>query len=127
MTRFLLALAMAFSLAMGFAQPSAAQLRVVVDGSGNFKPTPLAIPDFQVNGTNTELARQIADVVRDDLESTGLFEMQNPASFIQKDLSIDVQPRFADWKIIKTDGLVVGSFEELPDGKIAVSFRLWDV
>ena len=128
MTRLLLALVMAFTAAIGLAPNASAELKVLVEGSGNFKPTPLAIPDFEVRGgTNADLARQIADVVRNDLESTGLFEMQNPASFIQKDLSIDVQPRFAEWKIIKTDGLVVGAFEELPDGKIAVSFRLWDV
>ena len=124
MKRILMALATAFLFATSFALPSAAQLQVRVT-DGNFTPTPLAIPDFQISGTNAELAKQISDVVRADLTSTGLFEMQNPASFIQKDLSLDVQPRFADWKIINTDALVVGQYEELPDGKIAVSFRLW--
>ena len=113
-------------LALGLAAPASAQLQVRVD-EGNFKPTPIAIPDFQVTGTNTQLARQIADVVRADLASTGLFDLQNPASFIQRDLSINAEPRFADWKIIRTEGLVVGTFEELPDGKVAVSFRLWDI
>ncbi|MEZ6013417.1 MAG: Tol-Pal system protein TolB, partial [Hyphomonas sp.] len=87
MTRLLLTLVMTFFVSLGFASSAHAELKVLVEGGGNFKPTPLAIPDFQVRGTNTELARQIADVVRSDLESTGLFEMQNPASFIQKDLS----------------------------------------
>jgi TolB protein len=105
-----------------------AQGRLEVDVlDPNWKPTPIAIPDFQINGTNAEMARNIADVVRADLESTGLFEMQNPASFIQKDLTIDNQPRFADWRIIKSEDLVVGAYEELPSGEIAVSFRLWDV
>ncbi|PKP81185.1 MAG: Tol-Pal system beta propeller repeat protein TolB [Alphaproteobacteria bacterium HGW-Alphaproteobacteria-18] len=113
-------------LAVGLAGTASAQLQVRVD-EGIFKPTPIAIPDFQVTGTNTQLARQIAEVVRSDLASTGLFDMQNPASFIQRDLSINAEPRFADWKIIRTDALVVGAFEELPDGKLAVSFRLWDV
>ncbi len=113
-------------IAAGLSAPASAQLRVRVD-QGNFQPTPLAIPDFQVTGTNTELARQIADVVRADLASTGLFDLQNPASFIQRDLTINAEPRFADWKIIRTEGLVVGAFEELPDGKVAVSFRLWDI
>ena len=113
-------------IAAGLAAPASAQLRVRVD-QGNFQPTPLAIPDFQVTGANTELAQQIADVVRADLASTGLFDLQNPASFIQRDLTINAEPRFADWKIIRTEGLVVGAFEELPDGKVAVSFRLWDV
>ncbi len=111
---------------VGLVMPAAAQLRVRVD-EGNFKPTPIAIPDFQVTGTNTQLARQIVDVVRADLESTGLFDMQNPASFIQRDLNLNAEPRFADWKIIRTEALVVGAYEELADGKIAVSFRLWDV
>ncbi len=113
-------------IAVGLAAPASAQLRVRVD-EGNFKPTPIAIPDFQVTGTNSELARQIVEVVRSDLASTGLFDLQNPASFIQKDQTINAEPRFADWKIIRTEGLVVGAFEDLPDGKVAVSFRLWDI
>jgi TolB protein len=113
-------------LVLGLAAPASAQLRVRVD-EGNFQPTPIAIPDFAVTGTNSELARQIVEVVRADLASTGLFDLQNPASFIQKDQTINAEPRFADWKIIRTEGLVVGAFEELPDGKVAVSFRLWDI
>jgi TolB protein len=85
------------------------------------------LPDFEVKSGDPVLARKIADVVRADLESTGLFDLQSPSAFIQKDLSIDAQPRFADWKIIKTEGLVVGAFEQGSDGKVAVSFRLWDV
>lgn len=113
-------------LALGLAVPAQAQLEVRVD-EGVWRQMPIAIPDFQVTGTNTQLARQIADVVRADLASTGLFDIQNPASFIQRDLSINVEPRFADWKIIRSDALVVGAFEERDDGRIAVSFRLWDV
>ena len=127
MLKRLMPLLAALVLAAGFvAAPAHAQLQVRVD-QGQFQPTPIAIPDFQVTGTNTQLARQITDVVRADLASTGLFDMQNPASFIQRDLTINAEPRFADWKIIRTDALVVGAFEELADGKIAVSFRLWDV
>lgn len=126
MRKLLLALCASAALIVGSTLPASAQLQVRVDQS-NYAPTPLAIPDFQIRGSDVDMAKQIADVVRADLESTGLFEMQNPASFIQKDLSIDSIPRFSDWKIIKSDGLVVGGYEELPDGKIAVSFRLWDV
>lgn len=123
---YLLRFVAAALIALGLVLPASAQLRVRID-EGNFKPTPIAIPDFQVTGADTGLAKQIADVVRADLASTGLFDLQNPASFIQRDLSINAEPRFADWKIIRTEGLVVGAFETLPDGKVAVSFRLWDV
>ena len=55
MTRYLKALMLALILPLGFALPSAAQLQVRVD-EGNFQPTPLAIPDFDVIGENAELA-----------------------------------------------------------------------
>lgn len=114
------------AMALTVAAPASAQLVVDVTKS-NFSKVPIAIPEFQVTGANSAMARQIADVVRDDLESTGRFDIQSPSAFIQKDLSIDAQPRFADWKIIQTEALVVGGFEQTSDGKIAVSFRLWDV
>lgn len=116
----------AAALVLGLALPAQAQLQVRVD-EGTFRPMAIAIPDFQVTGSNTQLARQIADVVRADLASTGLFDIQNQASFIQRDLTISAEPRFADWRIIRSEALVVGSFEELEDGRIAVAFRLWDV
>ncbi|MEO1473668.1 MAG: Tol-Pal system protein TolB [Pseudomonadota bacterium] len=95
---------------------------------GTFEPLPTAIPDFEAeNPEAADLALQISEVVRNDLVSTGLFSITDPAAFIQKDLSIDVQPRFADWKIINTDALVVGQAEILDDGRLRVAFRLWDV
>ena len=45
---------MAGLLAFGLAMPAAAQLQVRVD-EGNFQPTPLAIPDFEVRGANAEM------------------------------------------------------------------------
>ena len=120
------ALASAFHLA-------AAQIVVDVT-EGTSKPYPIAIPDFGFKGDAGDLARQISEVVRNDLVSTGLFATTDPAAFIQRDLSIDVQPRFADWRIIQADGLVVGEVEILPgqtpapeDDQVLVSFRLWDV
>lgn len=127
MSRLIKAFLAASAMLFTFALPALSQpLRVLVD-TENFTKTPIAIPEFQVRGANSELARKIAEVVRNDLDSTGLFEIQSPSAFIQKDLAVNVQPRFPDWRIIKTEGLVVGGFEQMSDGKIAVSFRLWDV
>ena len=92
--------------------------------TGTQKPLPIAVPDF---GGGDPVAQQIADVVRNDLASTGLFAITPESAFIQKDLNIRLQPRFPDWKIIKTDALVVGEATRLSDGRIQVSFRLWDV
>lgn len=69
MTRILTALMLVLLTPFGLAMPAAAQLQVRVD-EGNFQPTPLAIPDFEVRGTNAEMAEDIADVVRADRSST---------------------------------------------------------
>ena len=106
--------------------PANAQVDVRIT-DGTVRPKPLAIPDFRaVNPEAADLARQVSEVVRNDLTSTGLFSTIDPGAFTQTDLSIDVQPRFADWRVVQADNLVVGEAEILPDGRLRVAFRLWD-
>ncbi len=120
---FAAALVLVFSGAL-----AGASAQTVIDVTdGTIRPFPIAIPDFDAKPGAEELALQISEVVRSDLVSTGLFKTTDPAAFIQKDVSIAVQPRFADWRIIQADGLVVGETEILEDGRLSVSFRLWDV
>ncbi len=120
------------ALALGLAAlvpGAAAQLEVNI-AEGVLKPTPIAIPDFEANGVDPAIAQQISEVVRNDLESTGLFTVVPNEAHIQTDLNIEVAPRFADWKIIKSDALVVGSVEQLErDGNqlLRGSVRMWDV
>ncbi len=121
------AMAMAAALALAPLQLARAQITVNV-GDGTAKPLPIAVPQFDAEaGEARQYADQIADVLRSDLRLTGLFELKNPEAFIQRDLDIGAEPRFADWKIIQTDALVVGETEMLPDGRLRVAFRLWDI
>ena len=121
------ALAMAAALALAPLQLARAQITVNV-GDGTAKPLPIAVPQFDAEaGQARQYGDQIADVLRSDLRLTGLFELKNPEAFIQRDLDIGAEPRFADWKIIQTDALVVGETEMLPDGRLRVAFRLWDI
>ena len=125
--RFFAALAlMAFSVV---APITTAAAQLVVDiTEGTFKPYPIAVPEFTADTPEAaEYAAQITQVLRDDLEMTGLFELTDPAAFIQRDLDINAEPRFADWRVIGSDGLVVGHVETQPDGRLAVSARLWNV
>ena len=94
---------------------------------GTIKPIPIAIPDFNAQPGAEEYARQISEVIRNDLVSTGRFATTDPAAFIQKDLDIQIQPRFADWRIINADALVVGEVSFDPNGLLNVGFRIWDV
>ena len=104
--------------------PSAnAALQVRVD-QGVTEPIPLAIPDFLGTG---QAGRDIAGVVRADLERSGLFRSLNPASFIEKISDINTPPRFGDWRTIQAQGLVTGQATMQPDGRLRVDFRLWDI
>ncbi|MEQ9315580.1 MAG: Tol-Pal system beta propeller repeat protein TolB, partial [Henriciella sp.] len=109
----------------------AAQAQVTVNiAEGVLKPTPIAVPTFEANAGNEQLAADITKVIQDDLVSTGLFTITPESAHIQRDLSIDSQPRFADWKIIQTDALVVGDVDTVTvEGVefIRASVRLWDV
>ena len=120
----------AIALAFGLGSPAAlAQFEVNIQ-EGVLKPTPIAIPNFEAIGVDPEVAQTISDVVRSDLESTGLFTITPEDAYIQTDLNIEVAPRFADWKIIQTDALVVGTVEQITrDGNelIRGSVRMWDV
>ena len=104
-----------------------AQLQITVT-DGNTDPMPIAVPNFQAMSPEVEeAAAKIAEVVRTDLESSGLFRALDPESFIQRDLNLDYKPTFMDWRVIKADALVTGRIGGEDDGKLLVEFRLWDV
>ena len=87
----------------------------------------VAIPEFTVDSPEAQkYAEQIATIIRADLESTGLFELLDPSSFIETDLSVQLQPSFKDWRLIKAEALLVGEVQQLSTGELVVRFRLWD-
>jgi len=73
------------------------------------------------------LGRDLAQVISDDLRRSGLFRPLPEQSFIQRDASDKARPRFVEWQRINAQGLVVGSVRMMADGRIDVTFRLWDV
>jgi Periplasmic component of the Tol biopolymer transport system len=83
---------------------------------------PIAVVDFQGDA----VGGQMASVIRNDLQSSGLFRSIPPGSFIQKNLDASAPPRFPDWRQIGAAGVVVGSVTQV-GGNIKVDFRLWDV
>jgi TolB protein len=108
-------------LALIFASgPAMAQLNVTIS-EGTRRPLPIAIADFA--GPN---GAAIAGAVRANLDRSGLFQVQDPASFLQKDTDVNVAPRFASWRETKTEALVIGS-GQVQDSRLRVEFRMWDV
>jgi TolB protein len=95
---------------------------------GTMKPMPIAIPDFfGKTQQETQYGRNIAGVVSNDLESSGLFQPIDHRAFIQTLASLQTGVAFPDWRQISAQALVQGDVALQPDGRLKVEFRLWDV
>lgn len=115
----------AFVMVVGLANGARAQLVIDIN-EGVADPLPIAVTDFVGQGEDATLGRDIAAVIAADLESSGLFDPINSQAFIQSSADINEAPRFGDWRTINAQALVAGRVDREADGRIAVSFRLWD-
>jgi TolB protein len=109
--------------------PAPAHAKLEIDiNEGVVEPVPVAIPEFLAASPEAAAAaRQITGVIRNNLDRSGLFRPLDPASYIEKIGDINVAPKFGDWRAIKAEGLVTGIVSVLPDGRLKVEFRLWDI
>ncbi len=106
--------------------PAAAELKIDIT-RGKVEPMPIAITWFVGKGAEARLGIKLANVISANLERSGLFRPINPKAFIQKPEAMRVRPRFGDWRQINAEALVNGTIERLRDGRLKVTFRLWDV
>ncbi len=124
----LYALLMIALTGLAFAAPAHAQLKVDVT-RGKIDPVPIAISPFHAaSPSEAAFAKDIPDVITNNLRGSGLFKPVSPGAFIQDAASIQKEgPRFAEWRAINTPTLVSGSVTKAADGRTRVEFRLWDV
>lgn len=123
-----------FALLTVIAAPAHAVLRVDIN-AGIQQPMPIAVPAFATPavaataaGSTAELGRQVAQVISNDLESTGLFRPLNPAAFTTQVSYADVgAPQFPNWRTVAAQALVTGSVQANPDGSVTVGCYLYDV
>jgi TolB protein len=92
---------------------------------GNPKPMPIAIPVF--TGGSGTMGADITGVVAADLERSGLFQPIDSKAFVDQDANSHIPPHYNDWRVINAQALVTGDIQAQPDGRLAVSFRLWDI
>ncbi len=120
------ALALLMLVALAAPAPAHAQLELNLT-QGTVQPLPIAITDFAGDGSVTpETAREISNVVANDLRASGLFIPIDQAAFIEQGLTTTSVPRFDDWRVVNAQALVVGRIGNA-DGKLRAEFRLWDV
>jgi TolB protein len=95
---------------------------------GNVAPLPIAIPNFVAGSpADGDVGVNVAQVITNNLQRSGLFAPIDPAAFIEKITNVDAAPQFQSWKTINAQALVTGRMTRQSDGRLKAEFRLWDV
>jgi len=87
--------------------------------------TPIAIVPFGWDGP-VKPGQNVSDIVEADLARSGRFAVQPRKDFISTPHE-DKDVVFKDWRILKSEALVIGSIRLTAPGKYQVQFRLYDV
>ena len=107
--------------------PAQAVLQIDITNA-NVEPLPIAIPEvLEAGAPNDSVNRDLAKVIMNNLERSGLFRAIDPGAYIEEINDINSRPRFGDWRIIKSQALVTGQSTLQNDGRLRIEFRLWDV
>ncbi|MBS1180684.1 MAG: translocation protein TolB [Proteobacteria bacterium] len=112
--------------ALAAAAPSNAEITINING-GNVQPLPIAIPNFVGSGDTAAVGQQMAGVIAADLQRSGLFQVLNQASFVDRILDPNAMPNFQNWRVVNAQALVSGGIVRAADGRLQADFRLWDV
>ena len=109
------------------AQAQSSSDEILID-QGVHNPLPIAVTQFFGAGDDFDVGANISRVISSDLEGSGLFAPIGQAAFIQspEDIGEEGLPRFGDWRTINAQALVTGWVTRESDGRLKVSFRLWD-
>ena len=112
----------------------AAPIRVDIN-SGIAQPLPIAVPGFAATaaqateaGSTAELGARIAQVIANDLKSSGLFRPIDPQAYTTTVGAADItRPQFANWRTIAAQALVTGNVSVNADASITVGCYAYDV
>ena len=91
---------------------------------GNDKPTVIAVSPIGLNGIRVK--EDIGAIVEADLQRSGLFRA-TPRRDMLAFPSAAKDVYFRDWRILGTEYLVVGSLQQIEDGRFELEFSLLNV
>ncbi|MEO9656376.1 Tol-Pal system beta propeller repeat protein TolB [Marinomonas sp.] len=107
-----------------FSSVSKAQLVIEIN-SGADQLLPIAVVPFGYTGTRA-LPEDIAQIVENDLVRSGLFDAIPRANMLSMP-SKEADVFYRDWRLLKSDYVVIGSVQALTDGKFRIGFELLNV
>jgi TolB protein len=119
-------LALALALALPAPPAAAARPTVVVDAP-DFRPLPLAVPDFLADN-DQRAAGEATEVLRADLALSGLFELLDPRGFLADASEGLAAPtiKFGRWASVGAEGLVKARVRR-EVGAVTADLRLHEV
>lgn len=109
---------------IGLSLSSAAVLTIEVT-SGTTAGIPVAVVPFLMHGVNPG-EQQPADIIESDLGLSGRFETVPRTSFLSMPHDLE-SVKFKDWRLIKSEAVVVGKVINIGNNQYEVRFRLIDV
>ncbi|MCE2517703.1 MAG: Tol-Pal system protein TolB [Alphaproteobacteria bacterium] len=105
-----------------------AQTEKITITEGSIEPTPIGIADFtDETGKPGVLGRQVAEIIANDLNGSGMFRSEDSAYLIPPPSDPSIKPDFSEWAPLGVKALLVGSATENSNGMIQIVFILWDV
>jgi TolB protein len=115
------------SLILGFASKAHARIYIPIDQPSERK-FPIAIAELKREGGSGKAAREIPEIIRNDLKLSGYFLVIPPAGFkkaAKKEGSKEGEINFGYWKSINANALVKGTVSK-EKGKDVITIRLFD-
>jgi len=95
---------------------------------GNLKPVPIAVTNPEADSISSrDTGAQIAEVIRANLDRSGLFKSLSPDLFRGTQTNINYKPVFPDWRVIKSEALLVSRVVAEGPSRIRYEARLWDI
>jgi TolB protein len=94
--------------------------------NGNASAIPVAVVPFGFDGGGLPPETDVGEVVRADLARSGQFRTL-PKGDIVETPTREAEVKFATWRLLKQDYLVVGHATDGGDGAVRVEFELFDV
>jgi TolB protein len=87
--------------------------------------TPITVVPFAPQG-GSPLTTDIADVIHNDLNCSGKFRLLDKGSIVESP-SQGSDIKFATWRLLKQDFIVIGRVKDAGTDMMQVEYELWDV
>ena len=109
------------------AQQETKEITLSVSGA-QFQQVPIAVGDFTpVNQTALPLAMEITDIIRQNLQHSGLMEVIAPSRYPADHALSHSAPDYTSWQQTGAQMLVLGNTEVTRSGNLRIEFILYDL